>query len=78
MKPSKIEKFEHSLGRLEKLVEKLEEGNLPLEEALQAFEEGMGLAKVCEQKLHEAQKKIQLLMKDKEGKEQVVDFEEDE
>ena len=73
MKP---EKFEHSLGRLEKLVEKLEGGNLPLEEALQAFEEGMKLAKICEQRLGEAQKKIQILMKNKEGKEQEVDFEE--
>ena len=50
----KKEKFEEALQKLEAIVAKMEEGNLPLEEALEAFEEGVKLAKYCTGKLDDA------------------------
>jgi exodeoxyribonuclease VII small subunit len=64
----KDKKFEEALEALEKVVEKLESGDLSLEDSLQAFEEGVGLVKYCNEKLVEVEKKIELLVKDKEGK----------
>ncbi len=71
----KAEKFEVSLQRLEGIVRKLEAGDIPLEDSLKAFEEGMGLVRRCEARLHEAQKKIEILMKDTDGKKVPQDFE---
>jgi exodeoxyribonuclease VII small subunit len=65
MSSPKGEKFEASLEKLEKIVHHLEEGELPLDESLKAFEEGMKLAKLCEDRLNEVQKKIEVLMKSK-------------
>ncbi len=73
-KAEKTEKFEVSLEKLEGLVQKLESGDLSLEDSMKAFEEGMTLVKSCEQKLTEAQKKIEILMKDKEGNAVVQKF----
>lgn len=78
MSPPKSEKFETSLEKLEKIVHRLEEGNLPLEDSLKAFEEGMQLAKLCEERLNEAQKKIEILMKGQDGRKMVRSFEEEE
>ena len=75
MSSSKSEKFEVSLEKLEKIVHRLEEGNLPLEDSLKAFEDGMHLAKLCEERLNEAQKKIEILMKDQDGKKTPRNFE---
>jgi len=61
-------KFETALEELEKVVERLESGELALEDSLAAFEEGVRLVKYCNQKLTEVEKKIELLVKDKEGK----------
>jgi len=61
-------KFEQALEELEKVVERLESGELSLEESLAAFEEGVKLVNLCNQKLTEVEKKIELLVKDKEGK----------
>lgn len=58
-------KFEQALERLEKMIEKLEEGDLPLEESLKIFEEGMELTRFCEEKLTEAEGKIEILTKGK-------------
>jgi len=69
-------KFEEALGELEKVVEKLESGELSLEESLSAFEEGVALVKCCNQKLIEFERKIELLVKDKEGKLQLRPFSE--
>jgi exodeoxyribonuclease VII small subunit len=60
--------FERALEELEEVVEQLETGELPLDESLVAFEKGVGLVVFCNQKLTEAEKKIELLVKDKEGK----------
>jgi exodeoxyribonuclease VII small subunit len=60
--------FETALENLEQLVEQLESGDLPLEDSLAAFEKGVTLVKYCNQKLSEVEKKIELLVRDKEGK----------
>ncbi len=59
--------FEEALERLEVLVNKLEEGNLPLEESLQLFAEGIQLTRQCSKKLEQAEKQIGILMEDSEG-----------
>ncbi|MBI2339504.1 MAG: exodeoxyribonuclease VII small subunit [Deltaproteobacteria bacterium] len=64
-RPAKILKFEQAMGQLEKMVEKLEAGDLSLEESLKVFEEGMELTKFCEQKIEEAEGKVEMLMKDR-------------
>jgi exodeoxyribonuclease VII small subunit len=66
--------FERALEQLEQIVEQLESGELSLEDSLAAFEAGVGLVKHCNQKLNEVEKKIELLVRDKEGKLQVKDF----
>jgi exodeoxyribonuclease VII small subunit len=60
--------FESALEELEQVVEQLESGELSLEDSLSAFEKGVGLVRFCNQKLSEVEKKIELLVKDKEGK----------
>lgn len=62
------QKFESALEELEQVVEQLESGELSLEDSLSAFEKGVGLVRFCNQKLNEVEKKIEMLVKDKEGK----------
>ena len=64
----KSQKFEEAFEDLEKVVERLESGELSLEESLAAFENGVRLIKFCNQKLTDVEKKIELLVKDKDGK----------
>jgi exodeoxyribonuclease VII small subunit len=61
------ERFEDALSRLEKIVSKLEDGEIPLEESLKLFEEGIRLSRLCNQKLEEAEKRVEILMKGKNG-----------
>ena len=61
------EKFEEALNKLEKIVSELEEGDLPLEESLKLFEEGIRLSRFCNQKLDEAEKKVEILSRGKDG-----------
>ena len=61
------ERFEDALDKLEKIVSKLEEGNTHLEESLKLFEEGVRLSRFCTQKLDEAEKRVEILMKDRDG-----------
>lgn len=56
-------KFEESLQRLEKLVDELEKGNVPLEQALKLFEEGMQLSASCRKELEQAEGKVEILLK---------------
>ena len=60
-------KFEKALERLEKIVEDLESGNIPLEDALKKYEEGVKLCRVCTQKLSQAETKIETLTKSLNG-----------
>ncbi len=59
-------KFEEAMEKLKRITEQLEEGNISLDEALERFEEGMKLIGFCEKELGEAEKKIQVLMKEKD------------
>jgi exodeoxyribonuclease VII small subunit len=59
--------FEESLKKLESVVDQLEKGDLPLEESLKLFEEGVGLSAVCKQELDAAEGKVQLLIKQRDG-----------
>ena len=60
-------RFEDCLTRLEQIVSALESGNLPLEESLKVFEEGVALARRCVKYLDEAEQKIELLSRDEAG-----------
>jgi exodeoxyribonuclease VII small subunit len=61
-------RFEDALKRLEEIVTRLERGELPLEESLALYEEGIKLSRLCHGKLEEAEAKIELLMKDAQGR----------
>jgi len=73
-KESGDKKFESALEELEEVVEQLESGELSLEDSLSAFEKGVGLVRFCNQKLNEVEKKIEMLVKDKEGKLQLKEL----
>lgn len=60
--------FESSIKRLEAIVNDLENGDLPLEESLKVFEEGMSLIKFCSGKLEEVEQKVTMLVKEGNGK----------
>ena len=59
--------FEAALVKLEQIVQRLEKGELPLEESLVLYEEGVRLSRLCHTKLEEAEGKIELLLKDSRG-----------
>jgi exodeoxyribonuclease VII small subunit len=59
--------FEESLKQLEKIVDHLERGDLPLEESIRLFEEGVRLSTACKQELDAAEGKVQILMKERDG-----------
>ena len=60
-------KFETALARLEEIVAELESGELALEQSLKLFEEGVKLARICNARLEEAERKVEVLLKDKAG-----------
>lgn len=60
-------RFEDALRELEDIVKRLESGDLPLEESLTIFEQGVTLSRYCVQKLEEAEKRVSILMKDEGG-----------
>jgi exodeoxyribonuclease VII small subunit len=66
-KPSKELRFEEALAGLERIVRDLEGGDLPLDDALSLFEEGVRLSRFCGAKLDEAEKKLEILMKGADG-----------
>jgi len=59
--------FENAMRKLEQIVSELESGDLSLEMSLKKFEEGVQLSKFCANKLDETEKKVQILLKTKEG-----------
>jgi exodeoxyribonuclease VII small subunit len=59
--------FEESLKKLEVIVEQLEKGDLALEDSLRLFEEGVGLSAACKKELDEAEGKVQVLIKQRDG-----------
>lgn len=60
----KTVRFEESLSELEQLVERMEKGNLPLEDSLKLFERGVLLTRSCQKALKDAEQKVQLLLAD--------------
>lgn len=60
-------RFEEALARLEEVVRRLEAGDLPLEDSLGIFEEGVRLSRWCFKKLEEAEKKVEILLRNPEG-----------
>jgi exodeoxyribonuclease VII small subunit len=70
----KSEQFEDALKKLQLIVERLERGDLPLEEAMECFSEGIRLAQFCQLKLEEAEKKVQMLLKDQNGSWSAIPF----
>jgi exodeoxyribonuclease VII small subunit len=57
------ERFEDTFKKLETIVNKLEGGDLPLEETMKLFEEGMRLSRLCSERLAEVQKRVEILLK---------------
>lgn len=65
--------FETSLASLEQIVAQLESGDLPLERALELFEEGVGLARHCQSQLEDAERKVEMLLRER-GEIKLVPF----
>lgn len=63
----KEKSFEASLNELERIVEQLEEGDLSLEDSLKLFEQGIRLSRDCQKRLDEAERKIDVLLKNSDG-----------
>jgi len=72
-KKDSVVDFEKSLEELERLVEKMEAGNLSLEESLKYFERGVALTRSCQKALAEAEQKVRILL-EKDGKQQLQPF----
>jgi exodeoxyribonuclease VII small subunit len=67
-------KFEQAMARLEAIVHELEKGDLSLDESLKIFEEGIRLSKNCLKVLEEAERKVEVLVQDTNGKRQLRAF----
>jgi exodeoxyribonuclease VII small subunit len=63
----KNQTFEASLAELEKIVRRLEEGDLPLEESLELFEKGVRLSRECRERLNQAERRIEILLRAEDG-----------
>lgn len=63
----KNQSFENSLKELEKIVHRLENGDLALEESLKLFEDGVKLSRECQERLNQAERRIEILLKDENG-----------
>jgi exodeoxyribonuclease VII small subunit len=75
-KPREAElNFEAAMDRLEKIVEQMESGKLPLEDLIIRYEEGMNLVKVCQERLANAEQKIEIIARNSAGKMTVKQFE---
>ena len=60
-------RFEEAIKRLEEIVNRLEAGDIPLDDSIKLFEEGVKLYQICLKRLDEAEKKVEILLKDKNG-----------
>ncbi len=67
--------FEGAMDRLEAIVEQMESGKLPLEDLIVRYEEGMNLVKICQERLANAEQKIEIIARNSAGKTVVKDFE---
>jgi exodeoxyribonuclease VII small subunit len=76
-KKSPKQSFEESLRRLQEIVESLESGDAPLDEALNLYEEGIQLSRSCAERLKEAELRIKKLGKDTKGQFELTDLREE-
>jgi len=75
MSTAKARTFESSLEELERIVRELEQGELPLEKSLELFEQGVKLSRECQDRLKQAERRIEVLMRDNQGRPTVKPFE---
>jgi exodeoxyribonuclease VII small subunit len=78
MPKSRANEFEKAFQQLEAIVKRLESEELPLDEALHLFEQGIALSRFCNQKLEEVEKKIELILADAKGQPRTEPFEDAE
>ena len=78
MSTAKPKTFESSLEELERIVRELEQGELPLERSLELFEQGVKLSRECQDRLNQAERRIEILMRDNQGRPSMRPFEPDE
>jgi exodeoxyribonuclease VII small subunit len=74
MANDKPKTFESSLEELEQIVRELEQGDLPLERSLALFEQGVKLSRECQERLNQAERRIEMLMRDNQGRAVVRPF----
>jgi exodeoxyribonuclease VII small subunit len=70
--------FEASLAALEQVVRELERGDLPLEESLKLFEQGVKLSRECQERLNQAERRVEMLLRDTEGRPVLSAFDDEE
>jgi len=71
---AKAKTFETSLEELERIVRELEQGELTLEKSLELFEQGVKLSRDCQERLNQAERRIEILMRDNQGRATVRPF----
>ena len=76
-KKSPKQSFEDAIHRLEQIVESLERGDVPLDKALNLYEEGIQLSRSCAERLKEAELRIKKLNKDNKGQFELKDLREE-
>lgn len=74
MSSAKPKAFETSLEELERIVRELEQGELTLEKSLELFEQGVKLSRECQERLSQAERRIEILMRDSQGRAAVRPF----
>jgi exodeoxyribonuclease VII small subunit len=74
MSSTKPKTFESSLEELERIVRELEQGELTLEKSLELFEQGVKLSRECQERLNQAERRIEILMRDNQGRATVRPF----
>jgi exodeoxyribonuclease VII small subunit len=74
MSNAKPKNFESSLEELERIVRELEQGELTLEKSLELFEQGVKLSRECQERLNQAERRIEILMRDNQGRATVRPF----
>jgi len=72
--PEQARSFEASLEALEQIVQQLESGDLPLEKSLELFEQGVRLSRECQERLSQAERRIEVLLRDNQGRPVVSTF----
>jgi len=77
MSTTKPKTFESSLEELEHIVRQLEQGELTLEKSLELFEQGVKLSRDCQERLSQAERRIEILMRDNQGRASVRPFDPD-